>query len=137
MTEYFCWFPKKREPSKKHTHNKLSLVTEVDEPQTGSLGKPRRWNTFIVKFQNLKHKVFAKNYLKMNFFFRRNLKQKPSKYHYYVVSKLRKLIYYLNACYLLKMWYIKPKCIGSGIQNTVKLLSVLTLCRHESIVVSC
>ena len=44
---------KKREPSIKQTKNKLSLVTEVDEPNTSSLVKPRRWNNFIEKFQNL------------------------------------------------------------------------------------
>ena len=42
------------------THkNKLSLVTEADEPKTSSLVKPRRWNNFIVKFQNLKHKLLS------------------------------------------------------------------------------
>ena len=46
---------KKREPSIKHTKNKLSLVTEVDEPKTSALVKPRRLNNFIVKFQNLQH----------------------------------------------------------------------------------
>ena len=35
------WFLKKREPTKKHTKTKLSLVTKVDEPQTSSLVKPR------------------------------------------------------------------------------------------------
>ena len=33
---------KKREPSKKHTKNNSSLVTEVDEPKSGSLVKLRR-----------------------------------------------------------------------------------------------
>ena len=47
---------KKREPSIKHTKNELSIVTEVDEPKTSSFVKPRRWNNFIVKFQNLKPK---------------------------------------------------------------------------------
>ena len=50
---------KKVELSIKHTKNKLSLVTEVDEPKTSSLVKPRRWNNFIVKFQNLKHKLLS------------------------------------------------------------------------------
>ena len=36
-------FLKKREPPKKtHKKNKLSQVTEVDEPKTSSLVKPRR-----------------------------------------------------------------------------------------------
>ena len=47
---------KKRENIKKYRKQKLSLVTEVDEPKTNSLIKPRRWNNLIVKFQNLKHK---------------------------------------------------------------------------------
>ena len=33
---------KKREPSIKHTKNKLTLVTEVDQPKTSSLVKPNR-----------------------------------------------------------------------------------------------
>ena len=37
----------------------LSLVTEVDEPKTSSSVKPRMWNNFIVKFQNLKHKLLS------------------------------------------------------------------------------
>ena len=48
---------KKRKLSIKHTKNKLSLVTEVEEPKSSSLLKPRRWNNFIVKFQNLKRKL--------------------------------------------------------------------------------
>ena len=39
--------------------NKLSLVKEVDEPKTSSLVKPKRWNNFPVKFQNLKHKLLS------------------------------------------------------------------------------
>ena len=50
---------KKREPSIKHTKNKLTLVTEVDEPNTSSFLKPRRWNNFIAKLQNLKHKLLS------------------------------------------------------------------------------
>ena len=33
---------KKREPSKRHKKNKLSLVTDVDQPKTCSLVKARR-----------------------------------------------------------------------------------------------
>ena len=47
---------KKRQNIKKYRKKKLSLVTEVDEPKTNSLVKPRRWNNIIVKFQKLKHK---------------------------------------------------------------------------------
>ena len=43
---------------KNHTKNKLSLLTEVDEPNFSSLGKPKRWNNFKVKFQNLKHRNY-------------------------------------------------------------------------------
>ena len=50
---------KKRELSIKHTKNKLSLITEVEEPKSSSLLKPRRWNNFIVKFQNLKGKLVS------------------------------------------------------------------------------
>ena len=50
------WSLKKREPTKNHKKNKLKLGTEVDDPKTSSLVKPRMWNNFIVKFQNLKHK---------------------------------------------------------------------------------
>ena len=57
---------KKREPSKKHTKNNSGLVTEVDEPKSGSLVKLRRWINFMVKFQNLKHNV--KNNLNLNNF---------------------------------------------------------------------
>ena len=49
VTDYSCWFLKKVRAIK----NKLSLVTEVDEPKTWSLVKPRGWSNFIVKFQNL------------------------------------------------------------------------------------
>ena len=35
---------KKREPSGEYTKNKLNLVTEVYEPKTSSLVKPRRLN---------------------------------------------------------------------------------------------
>ena len=48
---------KKRQPSKKDT--KTSLVTEVDKPKASPLVKPRRLNNFIVKFQNLKHKLVS------------------------------------------------------------------------------
>ena len=41
-------FLKKWEPSIKHTENKLSIVTEVDEPQNSPLVKPRRWNNLIL-----------------------------------------------------------------------------------------
>ena len=50
---------KDRESSKKYTKNKLSLVTEADKPKASYLVKPRRWNNFIVKFQNLKHKLLS------------------------------------------------------------------------------
>ena len=42
---------KKRETSRKHPKNKLSLATEVDKPKTTLILKPRRGNNFIVKFQ--------------------------------------------------------------------------------------
>ena len=50
---------KERELSIKHTKKKLSLVTETDDPKTSSLVKPRKWNNFIEKFQNLKHKLLS------------------------------------------------------------------------------
>ena len=40
--------------------NKLSLVTEADQSKTSSLVKVRRWNNFIVKFQNLKKTVVTR-----------------------------------------------------------------------------
>ena len=58
---------KKREPSKKHTKNKLSLVPEVDEPKISPLVKPKRWNNFIVKFQDLKQINMKKNLKQTNF----------------------------------------------------------------------
>ena len=48
---------KKLEPSIKRTKNKLSLVTEADEPETSFLVNARRWNNFTVSFPNLKHKL--------------------------------------------------------------------------------
>ena len=42
---------KRWKPSKRHTNNKLSLVTEVEDPNTSSIVKLRRWNNLIVKFQ--------------------------------------------------------------------------------------
>ena len=89
----------------------FTIVTEVDEPKTSSLVKPRRWNNFIVKFQNLKQifiiranqkKINVKNSLKQiksNFFSRKVWNK--SYQNYYVVRKLRNLIYDLNACYLI------------------------------------
>ena len=67
---------------KKTYKNKLRLVTDVDEPKTSSLVKPRRLNNFIVKFQNLKHKLLSSEptkrtliwkitYLKSDFFSRK------------------------------------------------------------------
>ena len=58
---------KKQEPFIKHTKNKLSLITEYDEPNTSlvktlalvTLVKPRRWNNLIVKFENLKQKLLS------------------------------------------------------------------------------
>ena len=50
---------KKRELSMQHKNNKLRLATEVDEPKTSSLVKPRRSNNFIEKFRNLKHKLLS------------------------------------------------------------------------------
>ena len=42
------------------THkNKLSLVTEADEPKNSSVVKPRRWNSFIIKLQNIKYKLLS------------------------------------------------------------------------------
>ena len=32
----------------------------MEEPKTSSLGKPRRWNIFVVKFQNLKQIVIIR-----------------------------------------------------------------------------
>ena len=53
----FPLVPYKSKGRLKTYKNKLSLVTEVDEPKTSCLVKLRRWNNFIVKFQNLKHKL--------------------------------------------------------------------------------
>ena len=86
-------FLKKWEPITKYPKNKLSLVTEVDEPKTSFVVWPRRWNNFIVKFQNLKEIVIIRvNYKQINVkneqlkteqllnqtFFQKNLKQKSS-----------------------------------------------------------
>ena len=49
---------KKREQSIKHTKNKLSLLTEIDDPEISSLVKTRKQNNFKVKFQNLAIKIY-------------------------------------------------------------------------------
>ena len=49
---------KASEPSMEHAKHKLSLPIAVYEAKT-SLVKRRRWNNFIVKFQNLKHKLLS------------------------------------------------------------------------------
>ena len=77
-------------------------------------------------------KISVKNNLNsIKLFLRKNLKQKPSKFQYYIVRKLKNSIYYLNACYLIHILpIIYPQCIGSGIQNNGKpnkLLSIMTL----------
>ena len=128
------------------THkNKLSLVTEADKPKNSSLVKPRRWNNFIVKFQNLKQIVIIRsNQKKINVkidlkqiksnFFSRKIWNKSCQNFSTVVRKLRNSIYYLNACYTHPIIY--PKCIGSGIENNGKpnkLLSVMTVCRHNGV----
>ena len=46
----------KRESHLKTYKNKLSAVTETDQPKTSSLVKARWNNFFMVKFQNLKPK---------------------------------------------------------------------------------
>ena len=57
----------------------VSLVTEVDEPKTSSLVKPRRWNNFIVKFQNLKQIfIIRANQKKINV--KKNLKKDKSNF---------------------------------------------------------
>ena len=135
---------KKREPSK----NKLSLVTEVKEPKTSSLVKPRRWNNFIVKFQYLKHGLLSsestirkliwkiiQNWttFKSNFFSRKNWNK--SHQNFIVICCLQGEKINILLEWLLPYMHpiIYPKCIGSGIQTTVKLnkpLSVMTVCRH-------
>ena len=88
--------------------------------------------TKIVTIRTTGNETIVRNNLKqtkLDFFSRKYLKEKPSKLQYYVVRKLRNLIYYLNACYLIHIIYLK--CMGSGIQNTGKpnrLLSVITVC---------
>ena len=75
--------------------------------------------------ENVKNNL---NLIESNFFFDKNLKQKPLKFQYYVVRKLSNLIYYLNACYLIHILsYTQNVYIGSEIQNTGKLLSVMTV----------
>ena len=72
---------KKWESSKKTHKNKLKLVTEVEEPKTSSFVKPRRWNSFIVKFQNLKQIVIIRaNQKKINV--KNNIKQIKSNFFY-------------------------------------------------------
>ena len=51
----------KNESQLKTYKTKLSLGTEVDEPKTSSLVKPRMWNNFIVKFQNLKQIIIIES----------------------------------------------------------------------------
>ena len=97
-----------------------------------------------MKSQNLKHKLLSsestirkliKNNLKLNnfksnCFSRKNLKQKTSKFQYYVVYKLRNLLGCLLP-YINPNLY--PKCINSGIQATVKPnkpLSVVIVHKH-------
>ena len=46
---------KKREPSNKHPKTKLSLLTEVGELYS----ETRKLKNFIVKFQNIKHKLLS------------------------------------------------------------------------------
>ena len=46
------WFFKKREPTKKHKKNKLSLGKEVDEPKTSSLVKNvKQFHSEILKLK--------------------------------------------------------------------------------------
>ena len=73
----------------------FSLATKVDKPKGSSLVKRKRWNNFIVKFQNPPHKLLSLELtirklmwkitwnwgtFKSNFFSRKTLKQKPSKF---------------------------------------------------------
>ena len=51
----------KNESQLKNTKTKKSLGTEVDEPKTSSIVKPRMWNNFIVKFQNLKQIIIIES----------------------------------------------------------------------------
>ena len=127
---------KKRELSKNKHKNKLSLITEADEPQISSFVKPRRSNNFILKFQILKQKLYCyhqsqpkENEKNNKIFLQKNLKQK--------LSKFNLLLEYLLRPYTHPIIY--PKCIGSRIQNTGKpnkLLSSWLCVDMASIMVS-
>ena len=83
MTKFLLTLhPHKSESHLKKTHkSKLKLVTEVEEPKTSSFVKPRRWNSFIVKFQNLKQiAIIRANQKKINV--KNNLKQIKSNFFY-------------------------------------------------------
>ena len=56
----------KKESKLKNIQKQISLGTEVDESKTSSLVKPRMWNNFIVKFQNLKPKLSSQSQPKGN-----------------------------------------------------------------------
>ena len=89
---------------------------------------------------NLKHKLLSSEptkkkkklkQIKSKFFSRKIWAKAIKTFQWYVVKKLRNLIYILLEC-LLPYTHpiIYPKCIGSGIQNTGKpneLLSVMTV----------
>ena len=71
--------------------------------------------------------------VKSKFFLRKNLKQKPSKTHCYVVCQLRNLIHYLNVLLPYTHPVVYLKCVESGIQTIVKpnkLSSVMVVCRY-------
>ena len=51
---------KKREPSKKHSKNKLSLVvTEVDEQKTSSYSETKKVKLFHTEIPNSKHNFLS------------------------------------------------------------------------------
>ena len=75
----FLLVPWKSESHLKMCKNKLSLVTEVWEQKTSSLVEPK-WNNFIVKFQNLKHKLLSSKPTKKKINLKNNLKQIKSNF---------------------------------------------------------
>ena len=109
-----------------------------------TIAKRRRSYNFLVEFQiwnkllssESTKEINVKNNwttVKSKFFLRKNLKQKPSKTHCYVVCQLKNLIHYLNVLLPYTHPVVYLKCVESGIQTIVKpnkLSSVMVVCRY-------
>ena len=117
----FLLVPRKSESHLKSTQKQAKSITEADEPKTSSLVKPRSWNNFVVRFQNLKQiviiranqkKFTVKNNLKQiksNFFSIKNLNKSHQNFSTMLLGSWKiKLITWMLAT--LYTSYIYPKC---------------------------